>query len=209
MRKSLFAKPLAIHPILCSQSKITARLEDTTSLESPRNLARRTPKEEAHLHRISEQPVRQHTKPETPTRLRRVIGQHLRDGQHGLDAEPRGAEERGVKPRTFRRRPQEDVQRRQAERESEQEVPVRLLVSPPPEIVRPPRRALRLEARFARRQHRAPGPAHALHLDALWPQRCGPVVERDFEQDGLYDEHDEGLHEEGAVEAGAGPVEDL
>lgn len=120
--RSSLPRPIPIHPILHPQPRITARLENATHLKRPRHLARIRGKKKAHLHRVSEQPIREHRDAKALAGSGALVGEDLRERKDGFDGEAEVADEVGVEG--VRGGLEEDVDDEEGEGEEEEEFPV-------------------------------------------------------------------------------------
>lgn len=112
-----------VHQILNAQKRITARLENTTQLERPRNLRRRC-EEPEHLHGVTRQPTSQHRQPEALARSRADVRENLRQGQRRFDRESDVAEDDRVNGVQSGERGEDEFERDEDNEKVQQKLPV-------------------------------------------------------------------------------------
>lgn len=175
------------HPPLYAQIRITACLEHATKLECPWNLAFRAQEEKCQLECVTDQPVQQHARPKALGALRALVRQDLRHRQAGLDRQRDVPEHRRV-TREQRAVAEQEVEDDEGARKIEQEVPVRPVRAPLPEVV---------WARLRMRRERC-----------VLSSGRRAVRQGDVQEKNLHEDHEDGLEEERQREVIAKPEED-
>jgi len=79
--------PIPINPPLRPKHRITARLKNPTHLKRQRHLPRLRNQIVTYLHRVSQQPIRQHRHPEPLAGPCARVGEDLRQREGGFDGE--------------------------------------------------------------------------------------------------------------------------
>ena len=87
---------LAVHDVLHAQVAVAAALEHGAQLEGQRDRALRR-EEVEELHGVAADPAQEHGHPEALAGPRPRVGEDLRHGEHGFDAEADVAQERRVR----------------------------------------------------------------------------------------------------------------
>lgn len=85
----------AIHPELETQEEVAGALENTADLEHRRDVLG-AEEEVAHLHRVTNNPRRDHGQPETLARAGLIVGPDLGQREGGLDGQANAAKDTDV-----------------------------------------------------------------------------------------------------------------
>jgi hypothetical protein len=177
--------------VLNGQPSITGSLEYTTRLERPRDLTLRARKEEPHLEGITDNPIRNDTRPESLASPALPVRKQLWQRQGRLNRERHGTEEIGVRYKQARGA-QQQMQDQQHAGEVGDEGPVWTRAAPLPEVVRA------LAGR---------GRKGVLEWLVRVRGQCA-VCECDVQEEDLNEDGQDCLDEERGAEVRAEPVED-
>ena len=178
-------RPVTPNQILRCEAQITACLEDTTCLESPRYFTTATSKEEPHLERITNNPVDNNAGSEAFAPASLVISQELRERERSLNSQRNHTQQIRVRDENACRR-HDQVQHQQHAGKVGDECPIGSRRPPLPEVVWAVRHIFMLEGEVRGRRS---------------------VRKRDMEEEQMDAYHEESLDEQRGAEVGAEPVE--
>jgi hypothetical protein len=180
-------RPVTPNQILRCEAQITACLEDTTCLESPRYFTTATSKEEPHLERITNNPVDNNAGSEAFAPASLVISQELRERERSLNSQRNHTQQIRVRDENACRR-HDQVQHQQHAGKVGDECPIGSRRPPLPEVVWAVRHIFMLEGEVRGRRS---------------------VRKRDMEEEQMDAYHEESLDEQRGAEVGAEPVVDF